>query len=69
MRRTNTVNTVNNGGFGAWIVAILIFILYILLYFLGTVVSLALIGFTIYFFVAAAGLVPPLDFVPLIPFI
>jgi hypothetical protein len=30
---------------------------------------LAAIGFIIYFFIAAAGLVPPLDYIPLIPYI
>jgi hypothetical protein len=44
-------------------------LLFILLGFLLIVGKLALIGFIIYFFVAAAGLVPPLDFIPLIPYI
>jgi len=56
------------GLIGAFI-SVLFFSLYVVFYLFLSVASLALIGFVIYFFVAAAGLVPPIDFIPMIPYI
>jgi hypothetical protein len=57
------------GGFLGVVLSIILFLLYVFFYFLLSAISLALIGFVIYFFVAAAGLVPPIDFIPMIPYI
>ena len=42
---------------------------FLILGFLMLAVKLSIIGFAIYFFLALAGVVPPVEIIPLIPYI
>jgi len=44
-------------------------VLLVSLYLLYVVVLVSIVGFIIYFFLAIAGIFPPVDFIPFIPYI
>lgn len=54
---------------GVFVVGLLTMLLMVAVYAVSTISFFALIGFTIYFFLAAGGILPPLDFIPFVPYI